>query len=203
MTVSQTLATEGRRSPAATPEAGGFDPSEGGNPWRDAAIVLGRQARRRLKLILTAGLVCGALAGLAKLALPTTYKASAQILIDPQEFRAFDADAPTSTLEANAAINYVESQMGVIGSERVLLRVIRDQGLGGGAPSEPAEGAQPESPEAKRSRELAENKALASLQKAVTISRAERVSSSRSRLRTRIRSGRPSWPIPWSRPMAT
>ena len=100
--------------------------------------------------------------------MPTTYKASAQILIDPQEFRSFDADAPTSTLEANAAINYVESQMGVIGSERVFLRVIRDQGLA--APAEP----QPETPEAKRARDLAENKALLGLQKAVTIARAER-----------------------------
>jgi uncharacterized protein involved in exopolysaccharide biosynthesis/Mrp family chromosome partitioning ATPase len=173
MTVSQTMATEGRRSPAAPAEATGSSRAGGDNPWRDAAIVLGRQARRRLKLILAAGLVCGALAGLAKVALPTTYRASTQILIDPQEFRSFDADAPTSTLEANAAINYVESQMGVIGSERVLLRVIRDQGLAGAQP-DPSAASQPESPEVKRARDLAENKALLSLQKAVTIARAER-----------------------------
>jgi len=55
MTVSQTMATEGRRSPAAPAESDRLEPRRGDDPWRDAAIVLGRQARRRLKLILAAG----------------------------------------------------------------------------------------------------------------------------------------------------
>jgi uncharacterized protein involved in exopolysaccharide biosynthesis/Mrp family chromosome partitioning ATPase len=176
MTASQTMATEGRRSPAETPEAAGLS----GNPWREAAVVLGRQARRHVKLLAAAGLVCGALAGMSKFVLPTTYKASAQILIDPQEFRSFDADAPTTTLEANSAINYVESQMGVIGSERVLLRVIRDQGLVGdqkianAAAPQPDGEQQQESADARRARDLAENKVLLGLQKTVAITRAER-----------------------------
>ncbi|MDI9848040.1 exopolysaccharide transport family protein [Rhodoblastus sp. 17X3] len=182
MTASQTMATEGRRSPAETPEATGPGPSDGGNdiandvpnPWREAAVVLGRQARRHIRLLAAAGLVCGALAGISKFVLPTTYKASAQILIDPQEFRSFDADAPTTTLEANSAINYVESQMGVIGSERVLLRVIRDQGLVNAAAPQPEGEPQPESADARRARDLAENKALLGLQKTVAITRAER-----------------------------
>lgn len=182
MTASQTMATEGRRSPAETPEATGPGPSDGGNdlandvpnPWREAAVVLGRQARRHIRLLAAAGLVCGALAGMSKFVLPTTYKASAQILIDPQEFRSFDADAPTTTLEANSAINYVESQMGVIGSERVLLRVIRDQGLVNAAAPQPEGEPQPESADARRARDLAENKVLLGLQKTVAITRAER-----------------------------
>jgi uncharacterized protein involved in exopolysaccharide biosynthesis/Mrp family chromosome partitioning ATPase len=150
------------------------------NPWREAAVVLGRQARRHVKLLAVAGLVCGTLAGMAKFVLPATYKASAQILIDPQEFRSFDADAPATTLEANSAINYVESQMGVIGSERVLLRVIRDQGLVGDQNRASAAAPQPdgeaglESADARRVRDLAENKVLLGLQKTVAIARAER-----------------------------
>ena len=175
MTVSHIMATEGSGATPATPETVEAGLADSGNPWRDAAILLGRRARGQFRMIVAAGLVCGALAGMAKLVLPTAYKASAQILIDPQEFRSFDVDAPVSTLEANAAINYVESQMGVIGSERVLLRVIREMGLAGVAPAAPqgAEAAA-ETPEARRARELAENKALLVLQKTVAITRAER-----------------------------
>ncbi len=153
--------------------AGETDAFAGVNPWREAAFLLVRQARRHLWLILASALACAVLAGLAKTALPTKYKASAQILIDPQDNRAYGVDTPGTTLEASAAINFVESQMGVIGSERVLLRVIRDQGLAGGLP---AGDLQPrkESDESRRARELAENKALVVLQRAIKIQRAER-----------------------------
>jgi polysaccharide biosynthesis transport protein len=158
------------------------------NPWREAASLLAGQARRRFRLVLAIGLACGALAGLAKFALPATYKSSAQILIDPGEFRILGDDKAPSAIDANAAINYVESQMGVIGSERVLLRVVREQGLAGAksAPADDAEAAAagkaasapPQESgadaDAARARLLAENKALIQLQKAVTITRAER-----------------------------
>lgn len=146
------------------------------NPWRDAALLLIRQARRHFWLILVSALACAVLAGLAKTVLPAKYKASAQILIDPQDNRAYGLDTPGATLEASAAINFVESQMGVIGSERVLLRVIRDQGLAGAPPSadeKPGQEGQ-DSEDSRRDRELAENKALVVLQKAVAIQRAER-----------------------------
>ncbi|HUO55797.1 MAG TPA: exopolysaccharide transport family protein [Rhodoblastus sp.] len=171
MNVSQIMATERPGAAAATPERTDHGLADSGNPWRDAATLLGRRARAQLRALIVASLVCAALAGMAKLVLPTTYKASAQILIDPQEFRPYDADAPASTLEANAAINYVESQMGVIGSERVLLRVIHELGLAGAPPTPPdAESA----PQARRARELVENKALLTLQKAISVTRAER-----------------------------
>ncbi len=160
-------------TPAMGDAAEGLVDREGANPWREAAILLGSKARRHLRLILLAALACAVLAGLAKTALPTAYKASAQILIDPQETRAYEKADANSTLEANAAINYVESQMGVIGSERVLLRVIRDQGLAGAPPAAAGEEAS-ETAESRRARDLAENKALVLLQRAVTIARAER-----------------------------
>jgi uncharacterized protein involved in exopolysaccharide biosynthesis/Mrp family chromosome partitioning ATPase len=172
---------------AATRERPDESLTESENPWRDAAGLLARKARGHAGLILACALACGMLAGLAKTVLPANYKASAQILIDPQENRALGAatEAPAN-LEASAAVNYVESQMGVIGSERVLLRVIRDQGLAGAAseavakPGEsklhetkPGEESQ-ESEDQRRARELSENKALIILQKAVKVLRAER-----------------------------
>lgn len=126
------------------------------NPWRSAAALLASKIRLYLAAILLAFLVCAALGAGAKLLLPAKYKATAQILIDPQtESRppqATAAEPQNSTLEANAAINYVESQMGVIMSERVLLRVICDQGLS----STPATDTQ-EDATARRARELTEN----------------------------------------------
>ncbi len=144
------------------------------NPWRDAAILLAGKIRRSLGAIALSTLIGAGLAGTVKSVMPAKYKVSAQILIDPQlEARQQSAsEAQNSTLDANAAINYVESQMGVIRSERVMLRVIRDQGLAGDAPRR--DGDAPEGPEAQSSRELLENRALLKLQKAVEITRAER-----------------------------
>ncbi|MCI4680453.1 exopolysaccharide transport family protein [Rhodoblastus acidophilus] len=174
MTVSHATASGVSGAPSMTPETIEPELAESGNPWRDAAVLLGRRAGKHFRTIVAAGLICGALAGMAKLILPTTYKASAQILIDPQEFRSFDADQAPSALDANAAINYVESQMGVIGSERVLLRVIHQLGLAGAPPLQPDAETPPESPEARRARELAETKTLLVLQREIAITRAER-----------------------------
>ncbi len=167
---------------AATRERSEVPGARTDNPWREAAGLLARKARGHIGLILMSALACGLLAGVAKSVLPSNYKASAQILIDPQEDRALGATDTSSTpIEANAAVNYVESQMGVIGSERVLLRVIRDQGLAAVAPeagprssgTKVNEEGQ-ESEDQRRARELAENKALIVLQKAVKVLRAER-----------------------------
>jgi len=143
------------------------------NPWREAAVLLARQVRRHAGAIVLAALVGAALVGLAKSVLPVTYHATAQILIDPQQNKALGDDATASTLDANAAINYVESQMGVMNSDRVLLRVIREQGLAGEPAAASREEAQ-ESPQLSRAADFAENRALASLGRAVTVTRAER-----------------------------
>jgi len=144
------------------------------NPWQTAATLVGSKIRENFVIVLLATLVCAALAGGGKLLLPAKYKATAQILIDPQtEPRPAPSSAlepQNSTLDANAAINYVESQMGVILSERVLLRTLRDRSLG----SRPAIGVQEDDASARRAQELAENRALIKLQKSVTVTRAER-----------------------------
>jgi uncharacterized protein involved in exopolysaccharide biosynthesis/Mrp family chromosome partitioning ATPase len=159
----------------ATGQGASADAFSGRNPWREAAALLARQVRRHAGAILLAALVGAALAGLAKSVLPTTYKSTAEILINPQQREASGENAPDSTLDANAAINYVESQMGVIGSERVLLRVIREQGLAGEPAVAPGESKEaPESAQGSRAADLAESRALVVLRNTVTITRAER-----------------------------
>ena len=159
----------------ATGQATPADDSLRANPWREAAVLLAREVRRHAGAILLAALVGAALVGLAKSIVPTTYRATAQILIDPQQSEVLSDDARGSTLDANAAVNYVESQMGVIGSDRVLLRVIREQGLAGEPVAAPGESKEvPESVQSSRAADLAGNTALVVLRKAVTITRAER-----------------------------
>src|ERR1700738_2412205 len=101
--------------------------SPGGNPWPLAMAVLTAQLKRFVWLIVAATLIFGIGAVFARILVPKTYLATVQVLIDPHRFRVFSNDLQTDQLDANASINFVESQMGVIRSERVLLRVLREQ----------------------------------------------------------------------------
>jgi uncharacterized protein involved in exopolysaccharide biosynthesis len=72
-------------------------------------------------------LICG-LAGVClgmgvRLAFPGRYVAIEQLLFDPEGMKVFASDATPTRLDANAQINFVESQMGVLLSERVLSRL--------------------------------------------------------------------------------
>ena len=95
------------------------------NPWRPALRFLASRLRRWVWVILAAGCLAG-LAGVAIKAflLPNTYSATTQLLFDPHGFKVFSNDLKTGHYDANAAINFVESQMAVLQSERVLSRVI-------------------------------------------------------------------------------
>ena len=98
--------------------------SAGSNPWPAPLIYLFKQLRRSLWAIVAMGVVGGALGLGAKLLWPAKYTATEQLLFDPQGLRIFPGDLTTGRFDANVAINFVESQMGVILSERVLSRVI-------------------------------------------------------------------------------
>ncbi len=99
-------------------------PATGSNPWPAALIYLFKQLRRSLWAIVAMGVVGGVLGLGAKLLWPSKYTATEQLLFDPQGLRIFPGDLTTGRFDANVAINFVESQMGVILSERVLSRVI-------------------------------------------------------------------------------
>ena len=153
------------------------------NPWRAATDSFGRILRRLFWLIILAMVVGGFLGAAANRFLPPVFKATAQLLIDPRGIHVFSNDLSTGQFDANAAINFVESQMGVLKSDRVLLRVVRAEKLANGAqPAEfgteptpaadPNVGATAEVPAT--GLEFAESRALAGLQKSVFVQRAER-----------------------------
>lgn len=131
--------TEIARGMVYTPGDSGQDwgnasPSEAG-PWAPAfsrLVLLMRLWRRRI--LLCATLFAG-LAMAAKAVFPGNYVASEQLLFDPEGVKIFSTDVPGARQDANAQVNFVESQMGVILSERVLARVIaRECALGDTAP---------------------------------------------------------------------
>ena len=143
--------------------------SPGENPWPLAIAVLTAQLKRFAWLIVAATLVFGIGAVFARILIPKSYQATVQVLIDPHRFRVFSNDLQTDPLDANAAINFVESQMGVIRSERVLLRVLREQrALDAGTKSPPDSSATSELDAQD------EGRALAKLQRAVSVQRLER-----------------------------
>ncbi|NVN87187.1 MAG: hypothetical protein HXX15_13990 [Rhodopseudomonas sp.] len=141
----------------------------GADPWTVALAAATSQVKRFIALIAIVT-VLSALAGIAaRLVIPASYKATVQVLIDPRGLRIFSNDS--GQLDANTAINFVESQMGVIKSERVLLRVLRGQPAADDRSQPPADGA-PSLPG--DSGELAETKALTKLQRSIKVERAER-----------------------------
>ncbi len=89
--------------------------------------------RWRVRLLICAlGGICLGMA--VRLAFPGHYTAGEQLLFDPEGMKVFASDATPTRLDANAQINFVESQMGVLLSERVLSRVFARECSGKGEP---------------------------------------------------------------------
>ncbi len=108
---------------------GGYRGSSSDGAWPEAFAMLAARLRRSIWLVLVFAIAGAALGLAARAALPQKFSATAQILIDPRSMNVFSNEPVNSQLDANAAVNFVESQMQVIGSERVLARVIRDDSL--------------------------------------------------------------------------
>ena len=79
--------------------------------------------RWRYRLVLC-GIVAAGLGMGVRIASPGGYAATEQLLFDPQGLKVFAADSSATRFDANAQIDFVESQMGVLLSERVLARVL-------------------------------------------------------------------------------
>ena len=99
-------------------------------PWSDAAHAIIAKVRTRIPLLITAALLGALTMGTLRLIFPPSYFAIAQVLIDPRGIRISSRDLSGGNFDANAAINFVESQMVVVMSNSVLLRVVRDEKLG-------------------------------------------------------------------------
>lgn len=93
--------------------------------WPVAIDRLRRElVRFALPIVLLAALF--ALVAVAvRMTMPQTYRATAELLIDPRGLQVFKNELVAGQYDANAAVNYVESQIHVILSTRVLSQALR------------------------------------------------------------------------------
>jgi uncharacterized protein involved in exopolysaccharide biosynthesis len=93
--------------------------------WQQALTQLVRNIRELAFLIVALAIAFAFAAVGTQLLLPRTYKSTAELLIDPRGLQVFDNELVTGQYDANAAVNYVESQIHVILSNRVLSQAWR------------------------------------------------------------------------------
>lgn len=104
---------------------GGDDTADRRDPtWPLAFRRLMEELRALILPVLALGLVCAVLGGVARSLMPQTYTATAEVMIDPRGFQVFKNDLTSGASDANAAVNYVESQIHIMLSERVLARAM-------------------------------------------------------------------------------
>ena len=152
------------------------------NPWRPTLDFLISCLRQWLWAVVACGFLGGVVGVGVKAWLPTSYSSTAQLLFDPRGFKIFNNELTSGNYDANAAVNFVESQMAVLLSERVLTRVVDsecaaaiiDSGEEGAsaATRAPTFGFVRFCPGVSAAGEWA--KAMLVLQKALTVKRAER-----------------------------
>lgn len=94
------------------------------NPWRPTLDFLISCLRQWLWAVIACGFLGGVVGVGVKAWLPTSYSSTAQLLFDPRGFKIFNNELTSGNYDANAAVNFVESQMAVLLSERVLTRVV-------------------------------------------------------------------------------
>lgn len=106
-------------------ESGGLGRETGQrDAWPDVLNLLYQQFRRSLPLIFILIAIFACLAVFARISMPQTYRATAELLIDPRGLQVFQNDLVTGQYDANAAVNYVESQIHVILSSQVLSKAL-------------------------------------------------------------------------------
>ena len=138
------------------------------NTWPDALNLLYRQLRRSILPILLLIAVFACLAVFVRISMPQTYRATAELLIDPRGLQVFKNELVTGQYDANAAVNYVESQIHVILSTQVLSKALRYARDGVGDMSAPSdEGSQP-------SGEPVSARAIDAFRRNISVYRAER-----------------------------
>lgn len=146
--------------------------SGAGGPWGPTLARFFDLVRARPWLLVASALV-GATVGLAgKYALPAKYESSTQLLFDPRGFKLFNNDLTIGNYDANAAINFVESQMGVLQSERVLSRLVQTACMDTGKADPDAYGLAGKCPKTDARGDW--DATLALLRRALVVKRAER-----------------------------
>ncbi len=95
-----------------------------GRPWPLTLALATAAIRRRVLSILLVGVASAAFGGALKVMLPDSYVSTEQLLFDPRGVKVFTDDLTVNNTDPNAAIAFVESEMAVLRSERVLSRVV-------------------------------------------------------------------------------
>ena len=107
------------------------------NVWYAAWSLVSSELRRSIWLIVLLAVILGVAGVVLRSAVPPRYVATADLMIDPRGFQVFENDLTSGPNDANAAVNYVESQMHVLKSATVLTRAYRYlQAENGGTVSE-------------------------------------------------------------------
>ena len=141
---------------------------EGNDQWRYAITLLIQQIRRHTLLVLGLSLIAAIGAGAFALFLPPTYRATAELLMDPRGLQVFENELVAGQFDANAAVNYVESQIHVLLSSRVLSQALRDVNVENSSASVQTSG---ENAEAERKISATE---IDKLRRNISVTRAER-----------------------------
>src|SRR5690554_3485961 len=92
----------------------GWQNTDSANSWPYVTRRLFEESFRLIwpGLFLIVAFAC--LGMLSRSVLPQTYRASAEIFIDPRGLQVFENELVNGQYDANAGVNYVESQMHVI-----------------------------------------------------------------------------------------
>ena len=104
------------------------------NTWPNTLGLLYIESRRFLIPILAFIILMAGLAVAARYVLPQSYQATAEIFIDPRGLQVFENELVDGQNDANAGVNYVESQIHVILSTPVLTRALTYLDAGNPAP---------------------------------------------------------------------
>src|SRR5215217_2089673 len=104
------------------------------NTWPNTLGLLYIESRRFLIPILAFIILMAGLAVAARYVLPQSYQATAEIFIDPRGLQVFENELVDGQYDANAGVNYVESQIHVILSTPVLTRALTYLDAGNPAP---------------------------------------------------------------------
>lgn len=95
------------------------------NVWYAAWSLVSAELRRSIWLIIFLAVLLGIAGVVLRSVVPPRYVATADLMIDPRGFQVFENDLTSGPNDANAAVNYVESQMHVLKSATVLTRAYR------------------------------------------------------------------------------
>lgn len=120
--------------------------------------------------IIMVTITLGTFGAAGRFLVPPNYTATGQILFDPRGLKVFSNELTAGYYDANSAISFVESQMGVLQSERVHSRVVNAMCDGSALPRDTRRPSF--CPQPGDARDM--DRAVAVVKRAITVKRAER-----------------------------